>query len=555
MTVELKKPEPLEIEDIDDRIIVGWANVEVVDAEGDIVPVKELERAMLKFMDRGGTIIAGHQNKPVGKVLRWEIAEHPETKTLGVKIWAKIFDDYEIDNLVWNDIKSGKKLGLSIGATAKPVKAKVKDSGETVNVLSGLELLEISVVDEPANPYALIEAVNYVAKGKDGMCEIEFCRSKDVVRRDEVSREIDGKDEGYLAPAVTEETPKDKDEELNKLDKVLEKIDMMFSRIEKLEEKVKEFIEKDFVEVRKPFAGFKDWDDCMRHMKEEQGYDEETAKKVCGKLKAEYEKMVGKMEDYPIEMLVDLAYAQYGSDVAEQVRLLLESDVSSAEDVIRMYEEGLLSADSLPYILDLLDTYLEYSNITRFVRQAWREIKEHVLGKSREVRKWIKSIEVQIPQDILDLAGDIGIIRELVNTWLEEFFWIDSRLVTSDGRIVLDLYFDWDRLREMVRVEVEEFKSKSGRRKARIRRKDDRQVITIEDIELEKFLKAVNKSKAVAEEVLNILGLKEDEKKEEAVDTTTGGISLPQDKISKIVIYLNKAGKVASKLAGGEVGK
>lgn len=36
-----------------------------------------------------------------------------------------------------------------------------------------------------------------------------------------------------------------------------------------------------------PFAGFKDWDACMEKMRKK--YDEETAKKVCGKLKAKYE--------------------------------------------------------------------------------------------------------------------------------------------------------------------------------------------------------------------------------------------------------------------------
>ena len=36
-----------------------------------------------------------------------------------------------------------------------------------------------------------------------------------------------------------------------------------------------------------PFAGFEDWDDCEKKMRKK--YDEETAKKICGKLKAKYE--------------------------------------------------------------------------------------------------------------------------------------------------------------------------------------------------------------------------------------------------------------------------
>jgi len=38
-----------------------------------------------------------------------------------------------------------------------------------------------------------------------------------------------------------------------------------------------------------PFAGFKDFDDCVQKMKKKQGYSEEVAKKVCGKLQARHE--------------------------------------------------------------------------------------------------------------------------------------------------------------------------------------------------------------------------------------------------------------------------
>jgi transcription elongation factor Elf1 len=47
--------------------------------------------------------------------------------------------------------------------------------------------------------------------------------------------------------------------------------------------------------VGKPFAGFEDWDACMRHMTKPKsegggGYDVETARRVCGSLQSEHEK-------------------------------------------------------------------------------------------------------------------------------------------------------------------------------------------------------------------------------------------------------------------------
>jgi len=38
-----------------------------------------------------------------------------------------------------------------------------------------------------------------------------------------------------------------------------------------------------------PFGPFDDWEACMAHMTDKQGYDEETAKKVCGRMKADLE--------------------------------------------------------------------------------------------------------------------------------------------------------------------------------------------------------------------------------------------------------------------------
>jgi len=157
----------MEIEDEDERLVGGWVSLEVVDKQGDIIPVDELERAMLKLMDRGGFIFYGHQNKPVGKVLKWEVREHPDLNVKGVYVIAKIFKDYKLDDEVWKMIKEGKLKGFSVGGRSNKMDyAKVKgNGGKSVRVLKDVELNEISLVSSPANPYALIEEVNYFAKG------------------------------------------------------------------------------------------------------------------------------------------------------------------------------------------------------------------------------------------------------------------------------------------------------------------------------------------------------------------------------------------------------
>ena len=166
----LKQRRQMKILDEKRRLIGGWASVEVLDSQGDIVPTEELEKAMLFLMDRGGHIMYAHENKPVGKILRWDIRKHEETGVNGVWIIAKIFNDYPIDDKVWALIKQGKLQGFSIGAEAKSEDSVVKDeeSGEMrkVSVLRDINLAEVSVVEEPANPFALIEEINFYAKSK-----------------------------------------------------------------------------------------------------------------------------------------------------------------------------------------------------------------------------------------------------------------------------------------------------------------------------------------------------------------------------------------------------
>ena len=184
------------ISDPDKRIVAGFASVEVKDLQNDIVPVGVLERAMYDFMERGGTIIYGHTNMPIGKVLRWEIRKHPDTGKPGLWIEAEIYKGVIPADQLWEEVKAGKMLGFSIGGVGKEEKVKIKsDDGkeEEADLVTFLQLLEISIVEEPANPHARIEYVNYMAKGNDdfsrclnevGRDEVDFCKWVSAVYRD-----------------------------------------------------------------------------------------------------------------------------------------------------------------------------------------------------------------------------------------------------------------------------------------------------------------------------------------------------------------------------------
>lgn len=154
------------------RLVAGWASVEIKDLQNDIVPVEVLERAMYDFMSRGGIVMLGHANVPVGRVVRWEVRKHPETGRNGLWIEVELFSGTQYADAVWEAVKEGKLSGFSIsgfGTEEKSREVVIDGRKEVVDIVTGLELTEISLVEVPANQLARIEYVNYLAKSAD--CE------------------------------------------------------------------------------------------------------------------------------------------------------------------------------------------------------------------------------------------------------------------------------------------------------------------------------------------------------------------------------------------------
>jgi HK97 family phage prohead protease len=286
------KPKQFDIMDEGERLISGYCSVEIVDKQGDIIPISELKKAMFAYMKRGGHIMYGHTNKPVGRVLQWEVEKH-DAGVYGIKIVAEIFKDYEVDNAVWEAIKEGKLKGFSVGAQAKSDKAYVKDANGTkkeVRVLKDLNLMEISIVAEPANPLALIDEVNYYAKGKS--VEIKKKKFEEIVKISDVR--ILGSNNDY---SDVENILKDmgyEEDEINELINVVKYHEFrrrMKRNVERLKEivvNVRKDVDGAIVEVMKPFGAWESFDDCVADMKRK-GYGEESAKRICGALKRDLE--------------------------------------------------------------------------------------------------------------------------------------------------------------------------------------------------------------------------------------------------------------------------
>jgi len=386
---EVKKGNGFEIWDEDKRIVAGYASVEIVDMHGDLIPIEEIKRGMYNLMARGGNILYGHTNKPIGKILSWEIRKHPEANVDALYIVAQIYKDYPIDDEVWQMIKRGILRGFSIGGQGKKAKGFVKGTSKEVNVVHDLNLLEISIVPTPANPLATIEEVNYLAKSisgkKETVAEVKKIDVDSVLKKYGVSRkdleklgECDFCEDvkklygelGDLDTAlkvarlllIKKENMAELEDMSKNIMKSIEELkryedEVLRDRAESLEEGYcpedefsgdieyieyeKKFVElrKQLEEIKKPFGEWDSFQDCVNDMKS-QGYSEESAKRICGSLQAKLEKFHEEGDALSViaEIIDKVRNAQPLSEVEEEI---LAEIVDVADEILSEVGEEL----------------------------------------------------------------------------------------------------------------------------------------------------------------------------------------------------------------------
>lgn len=126
--------------DAEQRMVWGYASTEAVDAQGETVTKAAMEAAWDEYM-KFANIREMHQPSAVGIVKEYEFRDQ------GVFIGAHVVDD-----VAWAKVAAGVYKGFSIGGK------KLPGGYDAISkTISALRLTEISLVDRPANPEALIE--------------------------------------------------------------------------------------------------------------------------------------------------------------------------------------------------------------------------------------------------------------------------------------------------------------------------------------------------------------------------------------------------------------
>ncbi len=131
--------------DEEQRMVYGIATNDAVDSQGDIIDMEATKKALPGYSEwRNIREMHGDSVAGTAPVL--------EVKKEGLYIGAHIVDD-----MAWKKVKTGTYKGFSIGGQVKTSMEEFnEETGETVNRITEYDLMEISLVDRPANPEAKI---------------------------------------------------------------------------------------------------------------------------------------------------------------------------------------------------------------------------------------------------------------------------------------------------------------------------------------------------------------------------------------------------------------
>jgi hypothetical protein len=170
--------------DVERRIVSGFATLDNLDRQGDIVPTDASLRAFEKFR---GNLREMHQPIAVGKVVSFKEDTYfdPETRKMynGVYISAYVSKGAQD---TWEKVVDGTLTGFSIGGSIdESDDVYNEDVNKICRVIKEYSLSELSLVDNPANQFANILSIEkgqiagYLSKAT--IENVFWCKSDDIV--------------------------------------------------------------------------------------------------------------------------------------------------------------------------------------------------------------------------------------------------------------------------------------------------------------------------------------------------------------------------------------
>ena len=145
----------------DDLVIGGYASIEIVDKQNDLITLKALEEAVNKYMTtpKYRNVMSNHSNVQVGDVIekyRDKSGNLHKTQVddVGFYVVIKLRDDIEKAKEIQRGIRKGTLRSFSIGGQALSKRQKTSEELGQYNEIDKLELHEVTICEKGINPEA-----------------------------------------------------------------------------------------------------------------------------------------------------------------------------------------------------------------------------------------------------------------------------------------------------------------------------------------------------------------------------------------------------------------
>ena len=410
---------PIAKVDQERRIVSGFATLDNVDRQGDIVPTDASIKAFKQFR---GNVREMHQQVAVGKVVSFKEDKYFDEDTK--KFYNGVFVSAYVSKGAqdtWEKVLDGTLTGFSIGGNIKDYEDIYnEDVDKSIRIIKDYELYELSLVDNPANQFANVISIEknhdtgYLSKmstenvfwcGNDDIVQISADASSDCPRCDKGMQNI-----GFVETNDAEKA--------DVVKTILSRIKNEAKEVSKMAEEIIETSIEE-VEVEKtvdaPVA------------------EEETVEKADEDTTAEKVDHDDEEEDEEMDKAVEAEIAEAEVSKSEEV-------VEEAADVTKAISETITSTlDTLADVVKSLSEKVEdlhksvagisenVASVTRDVAGVSEEVKE-VKGSFNEFGKRVDAVE---NDTAFRKSGDLGeIVQEPV--MVQKSLWGGRFLTKSD---------------------------------------------------------------------------------------------------------------------------
>jgi Putative phage serine protease XkdF len=416
---------PLTKVDKERRIVSGFASLDNVDKQDDIVTAEASMDAFAKFR---GNIREMHQPLAVGKMVSFKADKYfdPDTKKFYNGVFVSAYVSKGAQD-TWEKVLDGTLQGFSIGGRMnKWDDAYDEKADKTIRVIKQYDLVELSLVDSPANQFANIVSVEKV----DGVDVIKGDSTvlENVFYDKESGIVIASENESELSPVTGEQmenigfVEKADDEKTNMIKFLVDsakgintsKINKEVQPMTENTETVAEVIETEApVEVEKSEVA-----------PEVDAVVETPTEEVVKADEAVSTEEVAKSEETP------------AVDVVEETTEVSKSDetiVDSVEEIKNTLESAFSDLVSTVKSLQAEVEMLKSSKVdVETAKQSFEAVAKDIAAATNTFNEFGKRVELVEQDTAFRKSGDLGEIVQNQPETVEKSLWGGSFLKTAD---------------------------------------------------------------------------------------------------------------------------